>query len=244
MAGYKLEITFATDDILKVASLAYDIGEYSRFRAGFEGIKPSAIDYGTPIVLADPVASHGKHGVADSDPSKRFGSIIKPEFRNLFNAVLDDVRATASSEPKEHSPACTCGMGIGAQPNAHHPTCSSFGSSWLAGPVLHADNEAIQPVEALADRSPGSNGAEADDKSEYDALLKSINALSLPHGPYNSLQQLAFPLGSSCAHCNRSDDLVQTDHTAPFHTVGIANIFDGPAFYLKLCGFCYRLVFP
>jgi hypothetical protein len=119
-----------------------------------------------------PVDAHGEHGVDEplfnSDGTcTDFNYVLRHNWciaSGTFKGPnLVYSRPTPPSESKEHSADCTCGMGIGSQPNAHHPKCGRFVSAGDTIGFVDASDKAVDDGKAMAVGDSEANGKQAAD---------------------------------------------------------------------------------
>ena len=132
----------------------------SAFIIGRVGGDPSTSGItGVSLTPCEPlsVAPHGEHGVADG---------IADGFRDSTAAIMDklfDFGIAATRQPKERHTDCTCGMGIGAQPNAHFPKCLMYSGAITVVSDVVEINWPFGNGEAVDVADPKGNGKTAHD---------------------------------------------------------------------------------
>ena len=153
MAMYILPIEIESESIAEAATLGYDIAQCVLGWCKARGIK--GVDYGLTFSKSLSMDAHGKYGVVDGIVDKL--NVIDAEFMdNIYNP-----KPLASCEPKKPAPDCSCGMGLGAQPNAHHPSCPVYSGSFVVGRHVFVDDTPCGG-EALAVGHSEGDGKEKD----------------------------------------------------------------------------------
>src|SRR3954467_10094394 len=121
MAEISFSLKVTTKQPIEASACASHIGnalEHFLFLGPYEGAS-----FRIAASEPDSVAPHGEHGMADGLAAE-FGR----DGADTINIFLDP-RPPALDQSKERSTDCTCGMGVGAQPTAHHPACGAYAGS-------------------------------------------------------------------------------------------------------------------
>ncbi len=188
------------------------------------------------LVQSNALGSYGSDRMVDSKPDCSSGSITD-------TSGMDSARYAPLDKPKEHAPNCTCGMGIGAQPNAHHPDCNSFVPSYGRYGSVAPAYQAPKPVEVLANPSSVPNGKEADVSEEHRKRIEAFDSMLNAFRAYLGYPQSILQMGNSCPRCGADHGPIKANSSTSLYSL-VLTLEPGISTNLAyVCSSCYSVVF-
>jgi hypothetical protein len=186
----------------------------------------------------DHVDAHGEHRGTFDKP-------LKPVYTaepNLSTGSMAIIGLAPMGEPEKPTLDCSCGMGLGAQPNAHIPQCPSYRGSVNSDPVVYHGNPKVEPVEVLANQSTGADGAKEDVSKEYDQRTKDIDTMLSSISSDPRFDRCLESVAITCYRCGFNNGAIETDSATPFYSPCLPCGYGRKPLRVDLCGDCYDLV--